>query len=124
MIKILSMSVMLVLSVTAYAGGGHDHGHGHSHDSTANYSALSDSEVLALSSEVLPQLIDEGYEVEGKVLDESWRSVADTAQISDKGNGYFVVNFTKSDQEKVYLLMSETGDLYSVNYSGNFAGLQ
>lgn len=59
-------------------------------------------------------------------LSESWSAVPDEdLSMHKKGAGYYVVSvFNKSENQTLYILMSETGDVYDANLIGIFDGIE
>lgn len=125
--KHLLFTAALLLATPAYAGSGNDHGHshggghGHAHEEAKT---INESEAIATASKALPQLIEQSHEVDGLPLDQSWSDFAQTGAIYKKGNGYFIVSFVGNDKQTLYLLISDSGELYDANFSGEFEGLK
>jgi hypothetical protein len=124
--KHLLFTATLLLATPAFAGSGHDHshshgGHGHAHEEVKT---INESEAITVASKVLPQLVEQGHEIDGSPLDQSWSDVAQTGEVHKKGNGYFIISFAGNDEKTLYLLLSDSGEIYDANFSGEFDGLK
>lgn len=58
-------------------------------------------------------------------LSESWSDIPkEDLAMSKKGTGYYVVSALNEDEGKtLFILMSDTGDLYDANLTGEFDGI-
>ena len=59
-------------------------------------------------------------------LSESWSTIpkADLS-LHKKGSGYYVVSVANKNEDKtLYVLMSESGDVYDANLTGEFDGIK
>jgi hypothetical protein len=93
------------------------------HEGHGEYYVMAEKEVIPIANVHLAGLIEESFELKGVgKLDESWNRVHDADKaITKKGDGYYIVSFKHPQQNKtLYLLLSSSGDLYDVNFSGNF----
>lgn len=119
-------AALLLMTAPAYAGPGHDHGHSHGGDSHAHseVKTLDESGITAAATDALPALVDQGQEVDGAPLPEAWLGAVDTAKVHQKGNGYYIVSFTGEKDEALYLLLSDAGEVYDANFSGEFESLK
>jgi hypothetical protein len=59
-------------------------------------------------------------------LDESWSTVAkQDMAIYKKGVGYYVASVLNKNEDKtLFLLMSDSGEVYDANFSGQFDGIE
>ena len=116
--KILSsvfLVVMLLISHSLFAHiGGHDSVH--ITEPTAQAIALQVADSLSAKDAGL------GF---GK-LPETWASLtAESTAIFEKGTGYYVVSVNNEKEEKtLYVLMTDTGDVYDVSFTGEFEGVE
>ncbi|SFM04627.1 DUF6488 family protein [Nitrosomonas communis] len=129
----LAFALTIITIPLAFAGSDHDHGHSHSHgDNTHTHShgsqtkKLNDKGALAAASEGVAAIIEQKQPVEGELLDEAWGNTPEEGKkISKKGKGYYIVSFdNKVSNKALYVLMSDTGEIYDANYSGKFDGLK
>jgi hypothetical protein len=58
-------------------------------------------------------------------LQQSWSAVPkDDMAIHKKGSGYYVVSvFNKGEEKTLYVLMSQVGEVYDANLTGEFDGI-
>lgn len=91
----------------------------HSHSLTA-------TETAALGIEIARKLSVEDLGLPVGQLPSSWISIPQSdASISKEGKGYLIVSvFNKVEAKTLYILMSPSGEVYDVNFSGNFPKLQ
>lgn len=117
---IFALLLLFGMVFTANAGSGHDHGHSHGPSTQ-----LDDKGALKAANSGLKQLVERKLPVEEIVLDDSWLNLPEESKsISKKGTGYYVVSFKNEAADKtVFILLSSAGDLYDVNFSGEFKGL-
>jgi hypothetical protein len=84
---------------------------------------ISESAVLEQSVKDLAIIVDEKEKVDDQLLDASWKEIK-TPYVEQRGDGYYVVGFKHPTQGKtVYLLMANSGEYYSANFSGKFSGV-
>ncbi|MDI1226739.1 MAG: DUF6488 family protein [bacterium] len=84
---------------------------------------ISENAVLEQSMKDLAIIVDNKEEVEGQLLDDSWKDAKDPS-FADKGKGYYVVSVTNEKANKtVYLLMADSGEFYDANFTGKFKGV-
>ncbi len=59
-------------------------------------------------------------------LSETWTSLtAESTAIFEKGTGYYVVSVNNEKEDKtLYVLMTDTGDVYDVNFTGEFEDVE
>ena len=60
-------------------------------------------------------------------LQESWSAVPkEDLVIHKKGSGYYVVSVLNKKEEKktLYVLMSDSGEVYDANFTGEFDGIE
>lgn len=126
---IISFSVFLSTTSLAYAGPsndpshGHEHSHGHSHAAPAK---LDDAGIINAASKGVAAIVKQKQAVEGKELSQSWSGIPDAAKsISKKGRGYSIVKFEdKEAKQNLYVLLSDSGEIYDANFSGTFPNLK
>lgn len=120
----ISLTFVLSIPLLSYAGPGHDHGHDHGHSHGAP-SKLDDKGLIAAASVGVTAIIQQKIKVEEKLLDGSWATILETAKsVSKKGHGYAIVKFNKDSEKALYILLSDIGEIYDANYSGEFVGLE
>lgn len=128
--KLVTFSAVLLLTTApaAYAGSDHDHGHSHGGSTHSHGEAakkIDDKGAIAAASKNIAALIEQKKPVGGTALDATWATTTDAdKKISKKGNGYYVVSFAGKATKTLYVLLSDTGELYDANYSGKFEGLK
>jgi hypothetical protein len=88
---------------------------------------LKKESVIPTASSHVVELINQRIELKdiGR-LDKSWSTVPESdKKITRQGDGYYIVSFKHPKEERtLFLLMSSMGDLYGVNFSGNFEGVE
>lgn len=101
-------------------------GPGHSHDYDVPKAKVDDQGAIAAASSVIARLIKQQQPIEGAALDSAWETIPEAdKKISKKGKGYYIVSFTNTAAAKtLYALLSDTGVVYDLNYSGKFSGLK
>jgi hypothetical protein len=59
-------------------------------------------------------------------LGESWSSIPnENLALFKKGNGYYVVSVLNTTEEKtLYVFMSQSGEVYDANFTGEFDGIK
>ena len=111
----LILFILLCLISVSFA---HFGGHGDGEEVS-----LSWNEVISVATHHVADLIKLQVDLKDiGVLDKSWNDVAPSAKKFDKReSGDFIVSFAHPVEKKtLYLLLSPFGDLYEVNFSGNF----
>lgn len=106
--------LVMVCSVSgmAYAHGGH--------------TAVSVAEAQDIARHVAVKLAEEDRGMGFGKLDESWKDIPQgNVAIGKSGPGYYIVTL-KHDLEgrTLHVLMSKAGDVYDVNFSGEFQGIK
>jgi hypothetical protein len=93
------------------------HGGGHA--------KIEESQVIEYSDKNIASIVRQQIKIEGKKLDKSWLNIAKSnKRIYIKGEGYYISTFKNDKNNKtLYILLSETGELYDANYSGKFEGI-
>ena len=128
-IQLLAATLMLATAPLAYAGSGHDHGHTHggsTHSHSEAAAKLDEEGAISVATKALAAIIENKQPVEGTPLDAAWgnTAIADK-KISKKGNGYYIVSFDiKGAGRTLYVLLSDTGEIFDANYSGKFKDLK
>lgn len=87
---------------------------------------LDDKGAIVAAGQAVKNLRHQGLPVEGLVLEADWEQIGDSEKkLNKKGPGYFIVSINNvSLKKKLYVLLSETGDLYDANYNGQFKGVE
>ena len=117
--KYILLTVCLLISaVNVHAGPGHDHG---SYNSQPKI--LNEEEVLANAKNILPQLVEQGFEINDAALNESWKGGVLKSKVIEQGPDYYIISFDGNNEQKLYFLMSSSGDFYEANFTGAFKGL-
>ena len=59
-------------------------------------------------------------------LEESWSTIPrDDLAVHKKGSGYYVISvLNESEQRTLYVLMSDGGEVYDANLTGEFDGIE
>ena len=106
----ICLSVILVL--TSGVVFSHEGGHGEA----------SQEDIISIATEHVTALALEGVDVTGiGKLDQSWTTVPKANKKFTKNKGAYVVTFKHPKEDRtLYLLLSPSGDLYDVNYTGQF----
>ena len=109
-----------------HAADKHDHGHAESkpHHEHTESAQLEEKKIIKAARTTLKQLIDQKHTVEGTTLDTQWQNHLGSGAVTEKGNGYYIVSFTREKQQSIYLLLSNSGELYDANFNGTFIGLK
>ena len=110
---LLAFVASCAASQSAFA---HSEGHGPEVTMTA-------SEIIPTATDHVKSLVDQQIQIEGiGKLDAKWLSVPEfKKKVVRSVRGYHVVGFADATGEQtLFLLMSRAGDLYNVNFSGNF----
>ncbi|MEC8067711.1 MAG: DUF6488 family protein [Pseudomonadota bacterium] len=108
----LSLCMALFAVQGAYAHG--DHVHAEKIDAPT---------AIVAAKEGLTALSAQDYKVGTQSLDPSWANL--DGEIKTQGNGYYIVSFKNSVQgQTLYVLLSDVGELYDMNFTGTFEGLE
>lgn len=111
----------------------HDHNDDHAHEHSPKRFAetpkviIDEKGALTASATAINTLVRQALPVEGGLLDESWAQVGNEARTIHKtGKGYFIVLIKNEtgEENSLYLLLSDKGELYDANYTGSFEGLK
>jgi len=94
--------------------------------SHGSHTPVSPAEALNIAKHVAVKLSEEDRGMGFGKLDESWNSVPeDNIRIDKTGPGFYIVTIENSSEERtLYVLMSNTGEVYDANFSGNFEGIE
>jgi len=115
---ILLATCFLFSTVNVNAGTDHHHG---SHSSEPR--ALNEEEVLVRAKKTLPQLVEQGFKINGTALNESWKDVSLNSKVKEQGPDYYIISFKGNDEQILYFLMSSSGNFYEANFTGAFEGI-
>ncbi len=115
MIKALLISLTLVLGVFGSSASAHPGGH----------AAIDDNQAMALALYVADQLTEFDAGLGFGQLEDSWRSLPeDATAIHRRGPGYYVISVENAyERATLFVLMSESGEVYDANLDGRFEGL-
>lgn len=116
--KIPALIIGFVLLCHSAVSFAHFGGHGEGEEVE-----LSWNEVISVATQHVGELIKLQVDLKDiGVLDKSWNNVVPSAKKFDRReNGDFIVSFAHPVEKKtLYMLLSPVGDLYEVNFSGNF----
>lgn len=116
---IISFTLILLSASLSYAGPGH----GHSHGAPVQ---LDDKGLISAASQGISAIVKQKHQIEGKALDEAWINTPDSEKsISKKGRGYSIVKFeNKITKQNLFILLSDAGQVYDANFTGQFSGLK
>lgn len=91
-----------------------------------SHSPVSPAEALNIAKDAAVMLAEEDRGMGFGKLDDSWKTVpADNISIGKTGPGFYIVTLGNiSEKRTLYVLMSNTGDLYDANFSGKFEGIE
>lgn len=128
-VSLTSLALTSLLASSAFAGPGHSHGHSHEHGhshSTTKPKSLGSKELISLASKHVIAMVSIKHSIEKAPLASSWTKIPDTQKsIAKKGADYSIVKFEDSAAKKsLFILVSETGELYDANFTGEFKGLK
>ncbi len=115
--KILpALFMLLVLIISQPMLAHEDHSHG-------PISALS---AQALALDVAANLSSRDAGLGFGQLSQSWASIPDkNVSTSKKGKGYYIVSVLNDTEKKtLYILMTEGGEVYDANFTGEFEGIK
>lgn len=115
--KILVTALIALTLLTSQLVFSHsDHAHG----------PISESAAESLALDVASNLSTRDAGLGFGQLAKTWMSLpAENVAISKKGPGYYIVAVqNESDKKTLYILMSEVGEVYDANFSGEFKGLK
>lgn len=107
------MLMTLLISQSLFAHSDHEH---HS---------ISESAAQSLALEVAVNLSSRDAGLGFGQLPATWASVpAKNVAISKKGKGYYIVSVLNDSEKKtLYILISDAGEVYDANFSGEFEGV-
>ena len=112
-IRVLIMAMGLGLSVSLFA-----HGSGHA--------TITVEQAKEVARDVVVKLSEEDRGMGFGRLDESWNMIpGEKVAISGSGSGYYIVVMEhEAEDRKIYVLMSNAGSVYDVNFTGKFKGIE
>ena len=108
------MLAVLFVSQSLFAHSDHEHG------------PISESDVQMLALAVADNLSSRDAGLGFGQLPKTWASVpAENVAIPKKGKGYYIVSVLNgSEQKTLYILMSDGGEVYDANFTGEFEGVK
>lgn len=112
---LLLLAVLVILLGLSQSAMGHP-----------NHSAPIDSDQAIMAAESgLKAMVRAKMKVDGQPLDGSWLDIKpEHRTLYRQGAGYYIVSIANPAQNKaIYLLLSDTGMLYSANFIGTFKGI-
>ena len=111
------MKTLMTMMALSFASPVFSHGGGHA--------TVTADQAEEVAKYVAVELTEEDRGMGFGKLDESWREIPDeSVGISKSGPGYYIVAMDHEDEERtLYILMSNTGNVYDVNFTGEFKGI-
>ena len=91
-----------------------------------SHKPISEQAALEIGVEVSHQMISSDAGLGFGKLAQSWNSViiGEDVKLHQRGNGYYIVSVVNSAEKKtLYVLMSNSGEVFDANFSGGFEGL-
>lgn len=109
--NILLSLILVLLSSALFAHGSHG--------------PINDKKAVSLSLMMVDQLTQQDVGLGFGKLDASWGGLSRrNAKITKQDDDYFIVSVAnKSGDKTLYVLVSRGGDIYDVNFTGKFEGL-
>lgn len=92
-----------------------------------SHEQVSEQAALKIGAEMSHQMVSNDAGLGFGKLAESWKSVAigEDVKLHQRGRGYYIVAVVNSIEKKtLYVLMSNTGEVYDTNFSGEFNGVE
>jgi hypothetical protein len=116
MIKKLLISLFLLVGISVSGATAHPGGH----------AAINDNQAIALALYVADQLTEFDAGLGFGQLDGSWSNLPeDASTIHVRGAGYYVISVENTyERATLFVLMSESGEVYDANFDGVFEGLE
>jgi hypothetical protein len=115
--KVISIIIVALTLLTSQSLFAHsDHGHG----------PIVESDAQSLALDIATTLSSRDVGLGFGQLPATWASVsASNVAIAKKGQGYFIVSVLNENENKtLYILMSDGGEVYDVNFTGEFKGVE
>lgn len=83
-------------------------------------------QAIVIAKELGAQFVNNDAGLGFGKLPASWAAVtADKMAIHKQGEGYYIVSVENAEEKKtLYILMSDTGEVYDANFTGTFEGMQ
>ncbi|MFT5137300.1 MAG: hypothetical protein ACI8XV_002340 [Arenicella sp.] len=116
---LVSLLFSLLLSITQYATAHGDHEH-------QEPRVISDAVALIVAQRAVTSMSRKDAGLGFGQLSDSWSTVAkQDMAIYKKGTGYYVASvLNKNEAKTLFLLMSDSGEVYDANFSGQFDGIE
>lgn len=110
----LLIFVCMIQSQNAFAHGSHGHG------------PVTEQQAISIASRVAGQFVDYDPGLGFGKLGSSWKQLtASDNRIHTRGDGYYIISLAnKTEGKTMFVLMSESGEIYDANFSGEFPGLK
>jgi len=90
------------------------------------HQSISDERAIEIAGTTATELAERDAGLGFGQLDSSWKSLpAEAVKVHVKRSGYYIVSLSNEAQKKtLYVLMSNLGDVYDANFTGDFPGLE
>lgn len=90
------------------------------------HGVVNENQAMAIALYAAESLVDFDAGLGFGRLEESWRNLPEeVTRIHARGNGYYIIGVENTYEKKtLFVLMSEGGEVYDANFSGEFEGLQ
>lgn len=113
-VSFVLLTLSLIASQAVFAHSDHHHG------------PISEDAAHTLALEVAENLSSRDAGLGFGQLPKTWAAIpAKNVTISKKGRGYYIVSVLNEREKKsLYILMSDSGDVYDANFSGEFEGVK
>lgn len=115
--KFISTVLIVLTLLTSQSLFAHsDHAHG----------PISESAAQSLALDVATNLSSRDAGLGFGQLPKSWASIpAKNVAITKKGPGYYIVSvLNESEKKTLYILMSDGGEVFDANFTGEFEGVK
>jgi len=109
----LLLSFFLLSTQAAFAHNDHSH------------EPITEVQAISVATEVLIELSSRDVGLAFGKLNQSWTAIpAKELSIYKKGIDYYIVSaFHATEKKTLYILMSNTGEVYDANFNGAFKGI-
>ena len=119
---IMTMKILLsMLSILFVTHGSNVLAHPGGH-----FTTISDDQAMAIGAAAAEQLVDYDVGLGFGKLTASWKGLSrDATRVHARGEGYYIVSVANTyEGETMFVLMSLSGTVYDINFTGEFEGLQ
>ena len=93
----------------------------------SSHEPINEQAALKIGVEMSHQMVSSDAGLGFGKLAVSWKSVSvgEGVKLHQRGRGYYIVAVVNSVEKKtLYVLMSNTGEVYDANFSGQFEGVE